>query len=430
MIFRLALVPALGLVLTLSALAGDEKRILCGSLLNVEAGEILSEQTLVVRDGKIREVVDGLDAGNGASEVIELEGMTCLPGLIDLHTHLGSELTAGSYIRRFTDNGPDVALRAAHNARITLEAGFTTVRELGDSFNVSVALRDAIEQDTAVGPRIFASGKSLATTGGHADPTNAYRDDLGGDPGPRDGVVNGTADARKAVRQRYKEGADLIKITATGGVLSVARRGENPQFLDDEIEAIVETARDYDMHVAAHAHGAEGMKRAIRAGVATIEHGTLMDEEVMDLMVEHGVWYVPTISAGKYVAQKAEVDGFFPDMVRPKARELGPQIQETFGKAWQAGVPIAFGTDAGVGPHGDNAMEFVYMVETGYPEIEAIRSATTRAAEVLGIADEVGTLEEGMRADIIAVEGNPLEDIDAMLEVGFVMTRGLVVSKP
>ncbi len=407
----------------------SETRLLCGSMLDVESGEILTDRTLVVVDDTIVEVLEEIDSGDDARS-IDLTDQTCLPGLMDMHTHFASELTEGSYIRRFTEDAPVLALRAADNARITLEAGFTTVRELGDSFDVSVALRDAIQQGLAEGPRIFTSAKSLATTGGHADPTNAYRDDLAGDPGPREGVINGPVEARKAVRQRYKDGADLIKITATGGVLSVARRGENPQFLTDEIEAVVETARDYDMHVAAHAHGAEGMKRSIRAGVASIEHGTLMEEEVMDLMIEHEVWYVPTISAGKFVAEKADVDGFFPELVRPKARELGPKIQETFGEAWRAGVPIAFGTDAGVGPHGDNAMEFVYMVETGYPEIDAIRSATLHAARLLDMEDELGQLAPDMKADVIAVSGNPLEDIETLLKMDFVMAAGRVAVQP
>jgi imidazolonepropionase-like amidohydrolase len=304
------------------------------------------------------------------------------------------------------------------------------VRDVGDSFNVSIALRDAIAAGRVPGPRIYTSGKSLATTGGHADPTNGWRADLMGKPGPREGVLNGVAEAREAVRQRYKDGADLIKITATGGVLSVAQSGLAPQFRSDELEAVIETARDYDMHVAAHAHGREGMKRAIRAGIHSIEHGTMMNDEIFELMKEYGTWYVPTIMAGKFVAEKAEIDGYYPDLVRPKARMIGPMIQDTFERAWRAGVAIAFGTDSGVSMHGDNAMEFVYMTEVGMPPAEAIRSATRNTAELLGIADEAGELAADRWADIIAVRGNPLDDVTVLQQVDFVMKSGAVFKGP
>jgi imidazolonepropionase-like amidohydrolase len=247
-----------------------------------------------------------------------------------------------------------------------------------------------------------------------------------GDPGPKEGVVNSVEDARKAVRQRYKDGADWIKITSTGGVLSVAKSGQNPQFTDEELLAIVETARDYGMRVAAHAHGTEGMKRAVIAGVASIEHGTFMDDEVMQLMKENGTWYVPTILAGKWVAEKSKIDGFFPELVRPKAATIGPIIQDTFARAYKAGVPIVFGTDSGVSAHGDNAQEFALMVEGGMPPMEAIQSATSVAAEFLGIFDTHGSIEADKMADIVAVPGNPLDDIRAMERVSFVMRGGKV----
>jgi imidazolonepropionase-like amidohydrolase len=248
-----------------------------------------------------------------------------------------------------------------------------------------------------------------------------------GDPGPREGVVDGIAEAREGVRQRYKDGSDLIKITATGGVLSVARSGLAPQFHPDELEAIVSTANDYGMHVAAHAHGKEGMLRAVRAGVHSIEHGTMMDEEVFEAMVENGTWMVATIMAGDFVARMAEIDGYFPELVRPKARMIGPMMQDTFGRAWRAGVKIAFGTDSGVSAHGENAREFELMVETGMPEIEAIRAATLNSAEMLGIDDSAGAIKPGYWADIIAVEGNPLEDIGLLGDVRFVMKDGQVI---
>jgi imidazolonepropionase-like amidohydrolase len=349
---------------------------------------------------------------------------------MDMHTHLSSQMGPKAYEEEFRMNPADYALRSTLYARRTLEAGFTTVRDLGDEHRVTIALRDAIAKGWVEGPRIFTAGKAIATTGGHADPTSGVSQSLMGDPGPREGVINGPEDARKAVRQRYKDGSDLIKITATGGVLSTARNGQNAQFSDDELEAIVSTARDYGFHVAAHAHGAEGMKRAIRAGVHSIEHGTFMDDEAIDLFLEHGTWYVPTIIAGNYVAEKAEIDGFFPEIVRPKAREVGPQIEHTFARAYAAGVKIAFGTDSGVSAHGGNAREFSLMVAGGMTPMEAIRAATLRGAELLGVEEELGTLEPGRVADVIAVAGDPLQDVSTLESVVFVMKDGAIVKLP
>jgi imidazolonepropionase-like amidohydrolase len=412
-----------------AAHAAAETWLRCGATVDVVAGALTGPRTVVVAGDRIDRVVEGHPDADGA-EVVDLTGLTCLPGLMDMHTHLTSQSSPESYVREFTLNEADVAYRAAVYARRTLAAGFTTVRDVGDSFNVSIALRDAIEAGRVPGPRIYTSGKSLATTGGHADPTNGWRHDLMGKPGPREGVLNGVAEAREAVRQRYKDGADLIKITATGGVLSVARSGLAPQFRSDEMEAVIATARDYGMHVAAHAHGREGMKRAIRAGIHSIEHGTLMDDEILELMKEHGTWYVPTIAAGKFVAEKAEIDGYFPELVRPKARQIGPMIQDTFARAWRAGVNIAFGTDSGVSPHGENAREFVYMVEAGMPTAAAIRSATLRTAELLGVDGEAGVLAGDHWADVIAVSGDPLADVSTLGDVAFVMKAGEVFKRP
>jgi imidazolonepropionase-like amidohydrolase len=334
-----------------------------------------------------------------------------------------------SYIRRFQTNPADYALNAAHYGEKTLLAGFTTVRNPGDAYNSTIALRNAIDRGMAVGPRIFTAGKALATTGGHADPTNGHRADIMGDPGPAAGVVNSPADARKAVRQRYKDGADFIKITATGGVLSLAKSGMNPQFTDEEVAAIVSAANDYGMHVAAHAHGAEGMLRAVRAGVRSIEHGTFMNDEIIELMKAEGTFYVPTILAGRFVAEKAQEKGYFPDVVRPKAAAVGPQIESTFAKAWKAGVTIAFGTDCGVSPHGANAQEFVYMVEQGMPPMAALQSATMTTARLLGVEDELGSIAAGKLADIIAVTGDPIEDISLLSLVDFVMKDGVIYKK-
>jgi imidazolonepropionase-like amidohydrolase len=326
----------------------------------------------------------------------------------------------------FTQNAADYAYRSVAYAEVTLMSGFTTVRDLGGGDGVNISLRNAINKGVVKGPRVFTAGKAIATTGGHADPTNGYRADLMGDPGPDQGVINSPEDARKAVRKRYKDGSDLIKITASGGVLSMAKNGSNPQFLEDELEAIVQTAKDYGFTVAAHAHGAEAMKRAIRAGVTSIEHGTYMDEEAIALFKKHGTYYVPTITAGKSVADSAKIPGYYPDVVTPKALAVGPLIQGTFGRAYKAGVKIAFGTDAGVFKHGKNWMEFKYMIETGMPPMEAIKAATMSAADLLGMKDKIGSIEAGKLADIVAVDGDPLKDSNAFGRVVFVMKDGII----
>jgi imidazolonepropionase-like amidohydrolase len=347
-----------------------------------------------------------------------------MPGLIDMHVHLESETRKGNVADKFILNPADIAFESLRYAKSTLHAGFTTVRDLGGS-GVNVALKNAIARGQVEGPRVYTAGKSIATTGGHADPTNGYRKDLMGDPGPREGVINSPADAYQAVRQRYKDGSDVIKITATGGVLSQAKDGANAQFTVEEVKAIVAAAKDYGYKVAAHAHGAEGIKRAVIGGVNSIEHGTFMDDEAIQLMKQMGTWYVPTITAGKSVADSAKIPGYYTDIVTPKALATGPQIQSTFAKAYKAGVKIAFGTDAGVFAHGKNWMEFVYMTEAGMPAMEAIQSATIKAAELLG-SDQLGVIESGKLADIIAVEGDPTKDINAMGRVQFVMKDGKI----
>jgi imidazolonepropionase-like amidohydrolase len=382
--------------------------------------------TIRIDGDTIVAVERGLTAPGANDTLLDFQDRTVLPGLMDMHVHLTGEYSKDDRLNDFIMNEADYAFDAAMFAKRTLESGFTVVRNLGDSFNVTVALRQAIDSGDVPGPRILTAAKGLSSTGGHGDPSNGWANHLKGDPGPINGIVNGVEDARKAVRQRYKDGADWIKITATGGVLSVAKSGQNPQFTDEELRAIVDTAADYGMRVAAHAHGTEGMKRAVIAGVASIEHGTYMDDEVMRLMKQNGTYYVPTILAGNWVAEQAKIDGFFPELVRPKAAAIGPIIRETFAKAYKAGVPIVFGTDSGVSAHGDNAQEFALMVEGGMPPMEAIRCATSVAAEFLGIADRHGSLEAGKQADIIAVSGNPLDDIRVMEDVTFVMKGGRI----
>ena len=425
----LAAALALALLAPAAVAADAPQALQCGQLFDARAGRLLPERTLVVADGSIRDVQAGFAPVAGAT-VIDLRGHTCSPGWIDLHVHLSGESSPASYSAGFRLNPEYIALRSTMYARRTLHAGFTSVRVLGGE--TTLALRDAIHPGLVEGPRITAAGKSIATTGGHADPTNGLNHLLAhalGDPGPHEGVVNTPDEARAAVRQRYKDGSDVIKITATGGVLSYARSGDAPQFTVDEITAVVETAHDYGYRVAAHAHGKEGMRRAIVGGVDSIEHGTYMDDEIFALMKKHGTWYVPTISAGRFVADKAKIDGYFPEIVRPKAQRIGALIQDTFGHAWRAGVKIGFGTDAGVGPHGSNAEEFVYMVEAGMPPAQALQTATVNAAELLGV-DDVGQVAPGLRADIVAVPGDPLQDITVVRRVDFVMKDGVVVRAP
>lgn len=415
----------ISLLFSFSLMSSQTVYLHCGKLITSVDEQVLTDMTIVVEGNKIKEVRKGLVPPPDGAQLYDLRKMTVMPGLMDMHVHIEGESNPKSYEEKFRLNDADVALRATTYANKTLMAGFTTVRDLGGS-GVNVALRNAINQGYVVGPRIFTCEKSLASTGGHADPTNGVNDELKGDPGPKEGVVNNADDAWKAVRQRYKNGADLIKITATGGVLSVAASGDNPQFRMEELEAVVAAAKDYGFTVAAHAHGKEGMKRAILAGVNSIEHGTYMDDEIIQLMKDHGTYYVPTIAAGKFVAEMAKKEGYYPRVVAMKAAIIGPQIQQTFSKAYHAGVKIAFGTDTGVSFHGDNAREFIYMVEGGMKPIEAIRAATITAAQLLRKEDQLGTIEPGKLADIVAVPGDPLQNIEAMLHVGFVMKDGIV----
>ncbi|MBS1574435.1 MAG: amidohydrolase family protein [Bacteroidetes bacterium] len=409
------------------ALAASAQRtvIYCGKFIDVKNLQVLNEMTIITDGNKIVDVVKGYATVGKTDKVIDLKSKTVMPGLMDMHVHMESETKKGATADRFTMNPPDIAFESIKYANATLMAGFTTVRDLGGS-GVNISLRNAVNKGLVVGPRIYTAGKAIATTGGHADPTNGYRKDLMGDPGPVDGVIDGPDEARKAVRQRYKDGSNLIKITATAGVLSQAKDASGAQFTEEEIKAIVETAKDYGFKVAAHAHGAEGMKRAIRAGVNSIEHGTYMDDEAIELFKKYGTWFVPTIIAGKSTADSAKIPGYYSELVTPKALEVGPKIQATFAKAYKAGVKIAFGTDAGVYAHGKNWKEFVYMTEAGMPILEAIKAATVNASELLGTTDQLGSIEKGKLADIIAVDGDPVKDVQSMGRVVFVMKNGMV----
>ena len=422
---------ALCLLLAAGSSQAAVQTVDCGRMLDVKAGVWREKVSITIDAGKVT-AIGPMTPGEGH---VDLSAHSCMPGFIDMHVHLTGQTQKQVDMLRdtITLNPADHALRSVALAARTLNAGFTTVRDLGSVDGLNIALKRAIDNGSIPGPRMFTAGKSIATTGGHADPTNSLSHRFSaalGKPGPTEGVVNSADEGRQAVRERYKEGADLIKVTATGGVLSQARSGQNSQYTEDELRAIVSAAKDYGFRVAAHAHGTEGMKRAIRAGVDSIEHGTLMDDETIALFKKHGAWYVPTIAAGRYVADKAKDPEYYSPLVRPKAAAIGPQIQATFGRAYKAGVKIAFGTDAGVFPHGENAKEFAYMVEAGMPALEAIRSATLGAATLLDQSNRLGSIEPGFAADIVAVSGDPLRDITLLQNVQFVMKDGVVYKKP
>lgn len=405
--------------------AAQKTYIWCGTLIDGISNEPKKNMTIVIEKNKIASVETGYSKAGIGDKTIDLKTKTITPGWIDMHVHMEHETSPTRYMETFTYNPADYAFQSVKFAETTLMIGFTTVRDLGGN-GVNISLRNAINKNLIKGPRVYTAGKSIATTGGHADPTNGYRKDLMGDPGPAQGVANGADECRQAVRQRYKDGSDLIKITATGGVLSVAKSASNPQFTEEEIKAIVETAKDYGFKVAVHAHGAEGMKRAIRAGVNSIEHGTYMDDEAIALFKQYGTWYVPTLTAGAAVADSAKKPGYYPDLVTPKALEIGPKIRASFAKAYKEGVKIAFGTDAGVYKHGLNWLEFVKMIDAGMTAIDAIKSATIHAADLLGEKDKLGSIETGKLADIVAMDGDPLKDPQVFGKVVFVMKDGVV----
>jgi imidazolonepropionase-like amidohydrolase len=399
--------------------------LLCGHLIDTAAGKVLGETTIVIEGGRVKEVRSGLQAPAGAT-AIDLKTQTCMPGLIDSHTHITGQTSRTEYVDRYHWNLSDYVIRSTVYARRTLLAGFTTIRNLGDSANESAALRNAINAGVVPGPRIFTAGKAIGSTGGHADPTDGLRQDLMKDLGSVDGIINSPEDAVKAVREHYKLGDDVIKIMPSGGVLDEGASGDNSQMTLEEIRAVVTTAHDYGFAVAAHAHGAEAIRRAVLGGVDSIEHGTYMDAEDMKLMVEHGTYFVPTIIAGDFVARQAKVPGYYPATIARKAGEIGPLIQATAGRAYKAHVKIAFGTDAAVYPHGENAHEFELMVGAGMPPMFVIQAATVNAAALLRHDKDLGSVAAGKLADVVAVPGNPIDDISLMKRVSFVMKEGVV----
>ncbi len=412
------------------ATAAELTAIHCGHLFDPVAGKRLGETTVLIEGDRIKEVRAGAPNASDGNRVIELGQATCLPGLIDTHVHLTDQFSATSYSDKFRLNPADYAIRGTAYARRTLLAGFTTVRNLGDGDNESIALRNAINAGITDGPRILSAGKPIGSTGGHADHSNGYRADLADDPGSKEGIINSPEDAWKAVRQHYKDGVDLIKIMPSGGVLDESRSADNPQMTQAELSAVIAAAHDYGFPVAAHAHGAEAIRRAVEAGVDSIEHGTYMDDADMKLLKQHGTWYVPTLMAGHFVGEKAKTPGYYPAQVAVKAAAVSAQIAQTAGKAYRAGVPIAFGTDAGVYPHGENAGEFGLMVDAGMPAPFVLQTATTHAAKLLRMDKDIGSITAGKYADIVAVPGDPLADIKQMTQVEFVMKGGVVYRKP
>ena len=408
-------------ILPLFALA-QKTIIYCGKLIDPKQLQVQTEMSVIIEGNKVTDVQKGYVTAGSSDKVIDLKSKTVMPGLIDCHVHMDHQ-TSSNRMLPFIENPADKAFTAIQYSNITLMSGFTTVRDVGGS--VTISIRNAINKGQIIGPRIFTAGKILSSTGGHGDGTNGLREDLMHIPELNSDVVNGIDECIKMVRQRYKDGADLIKICSTGGVLSLEKDGSGAQFSEEEIRAIVNTAKDYGMKVACHAHGAEGIKRAVRAGVASIEHGTYVDDEAIALMKKMGTYHIPTIIAGKSVADSAKKPGYFPEIIAKKATEVGSTIQTAFAKTYKAGVKIAFGTDAGVYAHGKNWMEFMYMTEAGMPILECIKAATVNAADLLGTTD-IGTLEKGKIADIIAVDGDPTKDVSVMGKVKFVMKDGKV----
>lgn len=408
----------------------------CGHLLAIPGEAPKAKQSIVIVDGKVDSIHDGFVTAKqlnlpmaDQATTIDLSDKFVLPGLIDCHTHITSQYSRNIALRRVTETDADAAIMATVYAKRTLMAGFTTIRNVGSTGDAAFALRDAINRGDIPGPRIHCAGQAITPTGGHGDDTNGFREDLFDTPGALEGVADGVDNVRQAVRAQVKRGADVIKCTATGGVLSNIGAGVELQFFEDELRAIVETAHLLNKKVAAHAHGTNGVNAALRAGVDSIEHGTYLDDESIRLFRETGAFLVPTIHAGKFVEKQAMEEGYFPPPVRSKAAAVGPQIQDSFRRAYEGGVRIAFGTDVGVGPHGTNAEEFIYMTEAGMPAMDAIVAATINAAELMGLSAEIGTLEKGKHADLIALDGDPTKDVRALLDIPFVMKGGVAYKR-
>jgi len=394
-----------------------------------KAESAVSPGIVVVKDGKILGVGATAQIPAGA-QVIDLGDATLLPGLMDAHTHLTFDLSHGfteSLLNGIQMTQAELALRAAVNARITLLAGFTTVRNLGAADFIDVGLRNAIRSGHVVGPRMLVSGNAIGSTGGHCDDTAGFAMGvLRRNADEEIGVIDGPVAARRAVRINHKFGADTIKTCATGGVLSPTDAVDTPQLTQAELDALVDEAHALRLKAGAHAHGAEGAKRAIRAGIDSIEHGTFLDDEALEMMKARGTYYVPTMMAAVGLREMINVPGAYPPAVLEKARLAAATLDGTVRKAIAKGVKIALGTDAAVYPHGRNASELAELVRVGMKPVDALRAATMNDAELFGLADKIGSLEAGKLADVIAVPGDPLADITATQKVLFVMKDGVV----
>ncbi len=408
----------------------------CGTLLAVPGQPPRTNCTLVISGDRVAQVLDGLDARPATGDSVNIREIDCrelfvLPGLIDCHVHLTFQQSADSRLRRVTEGPADAALRGVGYARATIEAGFTSVRDVGGPAEAIIPLRDAIQRGDIVGPRVITSGKSISVTGGHADPTNGY---IGlAPPTPLEGVADGPDACRQAVRHQIKLGADLIKITATGGVLSVSTAGTAQHFTNEELEALVQTSHAMGRKVAAHAHGTDGINAALKAGCDSIEHATFQDAESIALFKSTGAYYVPTLLAGATVVENAQKPGYYHRAVVAKALLTGPAMTETFRRAHEAGVKIAFGTDAGIFDHGTNAREFQLMVDAGMPPARAIIAATVDAARLCGRfpgssgSGEVGVLAPDAFADFIAVTSDPTKDVSVLRSITLVAKGGEVI---
>jgi len=423
---RLSIIPILVFVASLapSNVLADDLIIHAGKLLAVPGEKPLSEQTIIISGNKIVQVVDGFMEPAPGSKLIDLSDQFVLPGLMDMHVHLLLELGPDTKVRQITESSALTAMRGVANARKTLEAGFTTVRDLGGSPESIYAIRDAVKAKLISGPRIFAAGSALAATGGHGD-VDGIRSDLMKLWTPET-ICDGAIECRKVTRQAIKYGADWIKITATGGVLSDTSTGLGVQMTDDEMQEIMATAHNLGIKVAAHAHGTSGVNAALRAGVDSIDHGTFLDKESIRLLKKNDAYLVPTLMPGHFVPLSMANNPFFTDAIKLKANQAAASSKKSFAMAQSAKVKIAFGTDTGITPHGQNAREFSLMVAAGMSAADAIHAATVVASEMLEVSDRLGTLEVGKLADLIAVQGDPLEDISVLENVTVVIKDGKV----
>jgi imidazolonepropionase-like amidohydrolase len=394
-----------------------------GWLLAVPGEDPLADQSILIRGERIEAIEAGFVSPEGA-EIVDLSDGYVMPGFIDSHVHLQSELGPGRRFNAFTHSASDLAFDGAVNARTTLLAGFTTVQDVGGNFEASLALRDAINDGDIPGPRLRIAGSSVTPTGGHGDVNGFNLDVL--HMFSSETSCDGPAACREAVRSLVRGGADVIKITATGGVLSDTAAGVERQFFDDELASIVEAAHMMGRRVTAHAHGATGINAFLEAGGDSIEHGTYLDRESIRLMRRNNAYLVPTVLAGVTVAELAETADFMTDNQRDKSRAVGPLMLDMARRAHEGGVTIAFGTDSGVSRHGDNAREFELYVEAGMTPMEAIVTATINASHHVQMEADIGTIEAGKFADIVAVDGNPLESISELRDIDFVMKGGEV----